>query len=215
MGGCVDFQDVCCDPGIGFSADVVASIDCVVAQKKVSARGKIDVDKITHREVGLVGFAIITYCLVKNVKGAMIYGIVFVTVVSWFRNTKVTTFPNTGASNSAHQYFLSDATSIVVGSLLGTSPVTMFINSSQGFRRAGGREDGNYGADGGGIFLPDVLLYATTGVDSGVGSGAAADFGGGVDSEIGGGDLLGGYEGGDTGVRELILMSCPKSIFPN
>ncbi|KAG2371568.1 Adenine/guanine permease-like protein [Vigna angularis] len=117
--------------------------------------------------VGLVGFAIIAYCLVKNVKGAMIYDIVFVTVVSWFRNTKVTTFPNTGTGNSAHQYFLSDATSIV---------------------NSGGREDGNYGADGGGIFLPDVLLYAAAGVDSSVGGGAAVDFGGGVDGEIGGGD---------------------------
>ncbi|KAG2397096.1 Adenine/guanine permease-like protein [Vigna angularis] len=110
--------------------------------------------------VGLVGFAIIAYCLVKNVKGAMIYGI----------------------------YFSSDATSIVVGSLLGTSPVTVFIDSSQGFKRAGGREDRNYDADDGDIFLPDVLLYAAAGVDSDVGGGAAADFGGGVDCEIGSGD---------------------------
>ncbi|QCE15338.1 putative MFS transporter [Vigna unguiculata] len=155
--------------------------------------------------LGLVGFVIIAYCLVKNVKGAMIYGIVFVTVVSWFRNTKVTAFPNTDAGNSAHQYFkkvvdvhlikstagalsfksigkgyfweavvtflyvdildttgtlysmarfagftddkggfegqyfafMSDATSIVVGSLLGTSPVTAFIESSTGIREGG------------------------------------------------------------------------------
>ncbi|CAI8598748.1 unnamed protein product [Vicia faba] len=55
--------------------------------------------------LGLVGFIIIAYCLVKNVKGAMIYGIVFVTAVSWFRNTKVTAFPNTDAGDSAHEYF--------------------------------------------------------------------------------------------------------------
>ncbi|RZC14088.1 putative E3 ubiquitin-protein ligase RHG1A isoform B [Glycine soja] len=49
--GCVDFQDVWCGPGIGFSTDAAASVDCVVARKNVSsARGKIDVDKITHRE---------------------------------------------------------------------------------------------------------------------------------------------------------------------
>ena len=51
---CVDFQDVWCGPGIGFSTDAAAaaSVDCVVARKNVSsARGKIDVDKITHREV--------------------------------------------------------------------------------------------------------------------------------------------------------------------
>ncbi|KAJ4720205.1 Adenine/guanine permease [Melia azedarach] len=44
--------------------------------------------------LGVVGFIIIAYCLVKNIKGAMIYGIVFVTVVSWFRNTQVTAFPD-------------------------------------------------------------------------------------------------------------------------
>ncbi|XP_057415849.1 adenine/guanine permease AZG1 [Lotus japonicus] len=155
--------------------------------------------------LGLVGFMIIAYCLVKNVKGAMIYGIVFVTAVSWFRGTKVTAFPNTELGNSAHEYFkkvvdihtikttagalsfkdigkghfweavvtflyvdildttgtlysmarfagfmdengdfegqyfafMSDATSIVVGSLLGTSPVTAFIESSTGIREGG------------------------------------------------------------------------------
>ncbi|KAF7830882.1 adenine/guanine permease AZG1 [Senna tora] len=155
--------------------------------------------------LGLVGFVIIAYCLVKNIKGAMIYGILFVTAVSWFRNTKVTAFPNTVAGDSAHEYFkkvvdihtikttagalsfksigkghfwealvtflyvdildttgtlysmarfagfsdhnggfegqyfafMSDATSIVVGSLLGTSPVTAFIESSTGIREGG------------------------------------------------------------------------------
>lgn len=155
--------------------------------------------------LGLVGFIIIAYCLAKNIKGAMIYGIVFVTAVSWFRNTKVTAFPNTVSGDSAHEYFkkvvdihtikstagalsfnsigkgyfwealitflyvdildttgtlysmarfagftdekgdfegqyfafMSDATSIVVGSLLGTSPVTAFIESSTGIREGG------------------------------------------------------------------------------
>ncbi len=36
-----------------------------------------------------VGFLIIAYSLIKNIKGAMIYGIVFVTGVSWFRHSKV------------------------------------------------------------------------------------------------------------------------------
>lgn len=155
--------------------------------------------------LGIVGFIIIAYCLVKDVKGAMIYGIVFVTAVSWFRNTQVTEFPDTDAGNSAYEYFkkvvdvhaikntagalsfssigkgyfwqamitflyvdildttgtlysmarfagfvdrdgdfegqyfafMSDATSIVVGSLLGTSPVTAFIESSTGIREGG------------------------------------------------------------------------------
>lgn len=155
--------------------------------------------------LGVVGFVIIAYCLVKNIKGAMIYGIVFVTAVSWFRNTEVTAFPDTVAGNAAYDYFkkvvdvhaikstagalsfksigkgyfwealvtflyvdildttgtlysmarfagfadangdfegqyfafMSDATSIVVGSLLGTSPVTTFIESSTGIREGG------------------------------------------------------------------------------
>lgn len=155
--------------------------------------------------LGIVGFVIIAYCLVKNIKGAMIYGIVFVTAVSWFRHTKVTAFPDTVAGDAAHEYFkkvvdihliestagalsfktigkgyfwealvtflyvdildttgtlysmarfagftdengdfegqyfafMSDAMSIVVGSLLGTSPVTAFIESSTGIREGG------------------------------------------------------------------------------
>ncbi|KDP21673.1 hypothetical protein JCGZ_03344 [Jatropha curcas] len=155
--------------------------------------------------LGVVGFVIIAYCLVKNIKGAIIYGIVFVTAISWFRDTSVTAFPDTPAGNSAHEYFkkvvdvhaikstagalsfrsmgkgyfwealvtflyvdildttgtlysmarfagfldengdfegqyfafMSDATSIVVGSLLGTSPVTAYIESSTGIREGG------------------------------------------------------------------------------
>lgn len=155
--------------------------------------------------LGVVGFVIIAYCLVKNIKGAMIYGIVFVTAVSWFRNTEVTAFPSTAAGDAAYDYFkkvvdvhriqstagalsfkgigkgrfweamvtflyvdildttgtlysmarfagftdangdfegqyfafMSDASSIVVGSLLGTSPVTAFIESSTGIREGG------------------------------------------------------------------------------
>ncbi|KAA8517520.1 hypothetical protein F0562_017850 [Nyssa sinensis] len=155
--------------------------------------------------LGVVGFVIIAYCLVKNIKGAMIYGIVFITVVSWFRHTDVTAFPNTESGDLAYQYFknivdvhviqstavalsfkginkgrflealvtflyvdildttgtlysmarfagftdangdfegqyfafMSDAVSIVVGSLLGTSPVTAFIESSTGIREGG------------------------------------------------------------------------------
>ncbi|RDX64015.1 E3 ubiquitin-protein ligase MBR1, partial [Mucuna pruriens] len=41
---CVDFQDVWCGPGIGFSTDAVT-------RKNVSARGKLDVvERVTHRE---------------------------------------------------------------------------------------------------------------------------------------------------------------------
>lgn len=50
---CMDFQDVWCGPGIGFSAETAGSVDCVVARRNVSGRGKIDGDNKmnSHREV--------------------------------------------------------------------------------------------------------------------------------------------------------------------
>ncbi|KAG5600204.1 hypothetical protein H5410_031574 [Solanum commersonii] len=155
--------------------------------------------------LGIVGFVIIAYCLSKNIKGAMIYGIIFVTAISWFRKTSVTAFPDTPAGDSAFNYFkkvvdvhtiettagalsfknigkgyfwealitflyvdildttgtlysmarfagftdengnfegqyfafMSDASAIVVGSLLGTSPVTAFVESSTGIKEGG------------------------------------------------------------------------------
>ncbi|KAM0948047.1 putative xanthine/uracil/vitamin C permease [Dioscorea sansibarensis] len=152
-----------------------------------------------------VGFLIIAYCLIKNIKGAMIYGIVFVTAVSWFRHTSVTAFTDSPSGDDSFNYFkkvvdvhkiqstagalsfsgisrgyfwealftflyvdildttgtlysmarfagfvddngdfegqyfafMSDATAIVAGSLLGTSPVTAFIESSTGIREGG------------------------------------------------------------------------------
>lgn len=155
--------------------------------------------------LGIVGFVIIAYCLVHNVKGAMIYGIVFVTAISWFRHTQVTYFDDTVTGNASYDYFkkvvdvhkitgtagalsfkdfhsgqlwvalitflyvdlldttgtlysmakfagfvdekgdfegqyfafMSDAFAIVIGSLLGTSPVTTFIESSTGIREGG------------------------------------------------------------------------------
>ncbi|KAL2652877.1 hypothetical protein R1flu_021005 [Riccia fluitans] len=155
--------------------------------------------------LGIVGFVIISYALIKNIKGAIIYGIVFVTAISWFRGTKATYFPHTpdgderfdyfkqvvdthriqktagalsfsdfgssdfwvalvtflyvdildttgtlvamakfsgmmdASGNFEGQYFAfaSDATAIVAGAALGTSPVTTYIESSAGIREGG------------------------------------------------------------------------------
>ncbi|KAL1542072.1 Adenine/guanine permease azg1 [Salvia divinorum] len=155
--------------------------------------------------LAVAGFIIIAYCMMKNIKGAMIYGIVFVTAVSWFRNTSVTAFPNTEAGDANFDYFkkvvdihgiqstsgalsfksvanarfwealatflyvdilattgtlhslasfagfgdgsggfegqymafMSDAAATMVGSVLGTSPVTAFMESSAGIREGG------------------------------------------------------------------------------
>ncbi|KAL8142010.1 hypothetical protein V2J09_015042 [Rumex salicifolius] len=55
--------------------------------------------------LGLVGLVIICYGMMKNVKGSMILGILFVTFVSWFRNTNVTIFPHTPLGNESYNYF--------------------------------------------------------------------------------------------------------------
>ncbi|KAF5730337.1 putative ring finger containing protein [Tripterygium wilfordii] len=47
---CVIFPDVWCGPGIGFSADAVGSVDCVVARRNNSGRGKIDNQRERERE---------------------------------------------------------------------------------------------------------------------------------------------------------------------
>lgn len=51
------------------------------------------------------GFLITSYGLMKNVKGSMIYGIVFITLISWFRDTSVTVFPNTPLGDTNYLYF--------------------------------------------------------------------------------------------------------------
>nr|DAD31882.1 TPA_asm: hypothetical protein HUJ06_010733 [Nelumbo nucifera] len=44
--------DVWCSPGIGFAADA-APIDCVVSRRPVAGRGRVDAERINHREVCL------------------------------------------------------------------------------------------------------------------------------------------------------------------
>ncbi|KAK1412358.1 hypothetical protein QVD17_33543 [Tagetes erecta] len=52
---CLVVPDVWCGPGIGLSTDA-ASVDCVVSRRPVvSARGKLDIDKINIRERGSYG----------------------------------------------------------------------------------------------------------------------------------------------------------------
>ena len=55
--------------------------------------------------LGSVGFLITSFGLMKDVKGSMIYGILFVTFISWFRNTPVTYFPDTPLGDTNFHYF--------------------------------------------------------------------------------------------------------------
>ncbi|KAD7117379.1 hypothetical protein R6Q59_006018 [Mikania micrantha] len=51
---CLVGPDVWCGPGIGLSTDA-ASVDCVVSRRPVSARGKVDIEKMNIRERGSYG----------------------------------------------------------------------------------------------------------------------------------------------------------------
>ncbi|KAK9278084.1 hypothetical protein L1049_027642 [Liquidambar formosana] len=55
--------------------------------------------------LGSVGFLIMCYGLMKGVKGSMMYGILFVTLISWIRGTAVTYFPNTTLGDTNYKYF--------------------------------------------------------------------------------------------------------------
>ncbi|GAB4860522.1 Adenine/guanine permease azg2 [Ancistrocladus abbreviatus] len=155
--------------------------------------------------LGLVGLVIICYAMMKNVKGSMVYGILFVTFISWTRGTLVTYFPYTSVGDSNYDYFkkvvdfhmikstagavsfnhfnrgevwvalvtllyvdvlattgtlytlaeiggfindkggfegeyvayMVDASSTIVGSFLGVSPIATYIESSAGIREGG------------------------------------------------------------------------------
>ncbi|GKV05406.1 hypothetical protein SLEP1_g17423 [Rubroshorea leprosula] len=55
--------------------------------------------------LGFSGFVITGYGLMKDVKGSMIYGLLFVTLISWIRGTPVTNFPYTAVGDSNYNYF--------------------------------------------------------------------------------------------------------------
>ena len=55
--------------------------------------------------LGSVGFLIMSLGLMKEIKGSMIYDILFVTPISWIRGTAVTFFPNTPLGDSNYKYF--------------------------------------------------------------------------------------------------------------
>ncbi|CAG8462305.1 7611_t:CDS:2 [Acaulospora morrowiae] len=154
--------------------------------------------------LGILGFLIISIMLLYRVKGSVLWGILFVSVVSWFRNSEVTYFPETTQGNSRYDFFrkvvsfhpiektlgamhfdydnrdvwvalitflyvdildttgtlysmakfsgfmdetgdfegstaafICDASSISVGAVFGTSPVTAFIESGAGITEGG------------------------------------------------------------------------------
>ena len=55
--------------------------------------------------IGILGMAIIAIALAYKSKLCFVYGIGFVTVVSWFRGTGVTYFPDDAAGDARFDYF--------------------------------------------------------------------------------------------------------------
>ncbi|MQM05882.1 hypothetical protein Taro_038697 [Colocasia esculenta] len=55
--------------------------------------------------LGFSGFLLASFCMVKEIKGGMIYGVLFVTLVSWVRGTAVTAFPDTPVGRRSYDYF--------------------------------------------------------------------------------------------------------------
>ncbi|XP_051115874.1 adenine/guanine permease AZG2-like [Andrographis paniculata] len=78
--------------------------------------------------LGTVGFLIMCFGIMKNVKGSMIYGMVFVTLISWFRGTSVTIFPHTPLGESTYNYFKNVVDFHKIESTLGAISFTHFNN---------------------------------------------------------------------------------------
>ncbi|KAI3684450.1 hypothetical protein L6452_33674 [Arctium lappa] len=76
--------------------------------------------------LGFVGFLITCYGLMKDVKGSMIYGIVFVTLTSWIRHTSVTVFPDTPDGDAKYRYFKKVVDFHKIESTLGVISFTDF-----------------------------------------------------------------------------------------
>ncbi|KAK8586447.1 hypothetical protein V6N13_010039 [Hibiscus sabdariffa] len=55
--------------------------------------------------LAMVGFLMTCYGQMKQIKGSMIYGISFVTLVSWIRGTSFTVFPATPLGDTNYNYF--------------------------------------------------------------------------------------------------------------
>ena len=88
LGGCGHGEDLVCN---GFGQEC----------------GCLEEDVLTGATtwIGIIGFIIMMICVINKVKGGIIIGILFVSFVSWFRNSDVTYFPDTDAGNARFDYF--------------------------------------------------------------------------------------------------------------
>ncbi|KAF9096887.1 hypothetical protein BGX29_008370 [Mortierella sp. GBA35] len=93
--------------GIGLigkdDATLVGLVGCVKDAAGVCIEGTRMESPTTW--MGLMGFVIISVCLLFRVKGAVLVGILVVSILSWFRGTSFTYFPYTPAGDAKFDYF--------------------------------------------------------------------------------------------------------------
>ncbi|XP_074302308.1 adenine/guanine permease AZG2-like [Silene latifolia] len=79
--------------------------------------------------LGIVGLLVMSFGMMKNIKGSMIYGILFVTFISWFRGTSVTYFPYTPIGDATYNYFKKVFDFHLIKSTFGAISFAQFNNS--------------------------------------------------------------------------------------
>ncbi|KAJ8752023.1 hypothetical protein K2173_001049 [Erythroxylum novogranatense] len=79
--------------------------------------------------LGTVGFLITCFGLMKEIKGSMIYGIIFVTLISWIRGTPVSYFPYTSLGDKNYNYFKKVVDFHKIQSTVGAISFTEFNRS--------------------------------------------------------------------------------------
>ncbi|KAI1317249.1 hypothetical protein EDD11_008735, partial [Mortierella claussenii] len=79
--------------------------------------------------MGIFGFIIISICLLYRVKGAVLVGILFISILSWFRGTTFTYFPYTEAGDAMFNYFKKVVTFHPIQSIMGK--MNFQLNSSE------------------------------------------------------------------------------------
>ncbi|KAG0199769.1 hypothetical protein BGX28_007009 [Mortierella sp. GBA30] len=55
--------------------------------------------------IGIFGFMLISICLLYRVKGAVLIGMILISILSWIRGTPFTYFPDTPVGNEMFEYF--------------------------------------------------------------------------------------------------------------
>lgn len=109
---------------------IVALSGCTVANEDPITHACLSgvmQDPITW--LGLAGLMLISLLLMFRVKGAMLFGILLVSVISWIRHTPVTYFPDTPEGDALFDYFKSIAGFHKIESILGI--VQIDVNHAQ------------------------------------------------------------------------------------